>query len=283
MVKSTSKIFLILSLVIVGLLIECNIDLPGLIISNNLDERLLEKSTFNYLTAEKRNITCPDEFSFIVMADSHVENGDIEDLKKIEKAITPDVKFITNLGDISQYGAEEDIEKVMNFYSTLSVPCYPVIGNHDIYAHEGVCNWPVWKKKIGSTRYRVDGGSVTLFVLDSANAYIGKSQIDWLERELKTVEGTVFVLTHSDFFVQDKIKIQQIYDPAERARIMALLRNNNDKCKMLLTGHSHERVEKEFGDVKYISIEDYKSTQAYMLVKVKNGVVSYEFKNANDL
>ncbi|GBU28076.1 hypothetical protein R84B8_01634 [Treponema sp. R8-4-B8] len=337
MVKSASKILLILSLVIIGLTIECNIDMPGLIVSNYLDERLLEKNTFNYLTAEKRNViikvrdpsdpnwntsdrppenpdpndpsalaqTDPYKYSFIIIADTHVE-GSIEDLKKIKPAIKGDVKFLANLGDISQYGAEDDIKDVMEFYDTLDVPCYPVIGNHDIYSHNGLFNWnwPVWKDNIGSTRYRVNGeidtyrlvnnGSgdeenivhteyFTLFVLDSANAFIGKVQIDWLERELKTAKGTVFVLTHSDFFVQDKIKIQQIYDPAERARIMALLHDNNDKCKMLLTGHSHERVEKEFGDVKYISIEDYKSTQAYMIITVGKDGVRYEFKDANKL
>jgi predicted phosphodiesterase len=283
MVKSISKIFLsVLSLAIACFVIGCDyVDLAGLFAANDLDERLVEKNNFKYLTEDERNmksISFPPtgEFSFIVLTDTHVEGGNIEDLKKIENEITATgAKFITILGDITQNGAEEDFKKVFEFTRTLSVPCYPVIGNHDVYFG----NWPHWKEHIGSTRYKVsDGENVTLLVLDSANAFIGKSQVDWLEKELKTAEGTVFVLTHSDLFVQDKIKIQQLYDPAERARIMSLLRDNNDKCKMMLMGHSHEWVQKEYGDIVYISIDDYKSTQKYLLVTVKNGGVSYELR-----
>jgi len=272
MVKTISKILLsIFSLCVVCLIIGCNVDLFGLFASNDLDERLEEKNNFRYLTSDERNTVFPDEFSFIVLTDTHVEDGNTRDLEKIRAEINGDVKFVAILGDITQNGAEKDMKAVTEFTRTLGVPCYPVIGNHDVYFG----NWPVWKKFIGSSRYRINGESVTLFILDSANAFIGKAQVDWLEKELKTAKGKVFVLTHSDFFVQDKIKIQQLYDPAERARIMSILR---DKCSIVLTGHSHERVEKEFGGVKYLSIEDYKSTLTYCLVKVTPTGVSYEFK-----
>jgi len=279
MVKSLSKIFILsLSLTIVFLTMGCDyVDLLGLFASNDLDERLEEKNNFVYLTENERTMTgisLAGGFSFIVLTDTHVEDGNTKDLEKIKNAITDTgAKFVTILGDVTQNGAEEDFKKVFEFTRTLSVPCYPVIGNHDIYFG----NWPQWKKYIGSTRYKVtDGTNVTLFILDSANAFFGKSQIDWLEKEIKTAQGMVFVLTHSDLFVQDKIKIQQLYDPAERARIMSLLHNNNDKCKMMLMGHSHEWVKKEYGDVTYISIDDYKSTQKYLLVTVKDDVVSYK-------
>jgi len=328
MVKSISKIFLLaLSLAIVFFTIGCDyVDLLGLFASSNLDERLMEKDNFVFLKDDERNFKIsvrdpsdpalvtptpdpndpsaldpndPYKYSFIVLTDTHVEKGNINDLKKIESEIKGDVKFVTILGDITQNGAEEDFKAVFNFTRTLKVPCYPVIGNHDVYFG----NWPQWKEHIGSTRYRVNGeidsykvngpaGTpdeeanreivnteyFTLFALDSANAFIGKSQVDWLEKELKTAKGTVFVMTHSDFFVQDKLKIQQLYDPAERARIMTLLRDNNDKCKMMLMGHSHEWVKKEYGDVTYISIDDYKLTQKYLIVTVKDGKVSYKLK-----
>jgi putative phosphoesterase len=275
--KSMLKIFSpVLFLSIISLLTGCNlsVDLLGLFGSNDLEKRLQEKDNFKYLKDDERNLTFPAEFSFIVLTDTHVENGDTRDLEKISAKITEhDAKFVAILGDITQSGEEEDVKNVTEFIRALPVPCYPVIGNHDIYFG----NWPIWKKYIGSTRYRINGGSVTLFILDSANAFIGKEQIDWLEKELKTAQGRVFILTHSDFFVQVKIKIQQLYDPAERARIMSILRDSG-KCDVVLTGHSHERVIKKFGGIEYISIEDYKDTRIYCLVKVTNEGVSYEFK-----
>jgi len=290
MVKSISKIFLsVLSLAVVCLVIGCdlNVDLLGLFGSNDLNERLTEKNNFRYLIDSERNFNyttpVPDPsdpilFSFIVLTDTHVENGDTTDLRKIkDEIINNNARFLVNIGDMSQSGAEQDIQAIIDlFRNEITVPCYPVIGNHDVYFG----NWPVWKENIGSTRYRIngeiDGEFFTLFILDSANAFIGKSQVDWLEDELETANGKVFVFTHSDFFVQDKIKIQQLYDQAERARIMSLLRG---KCDIMFSGHSHERVIKEFGGVTYISIEDYKSTLTYCLVKVTKTGVIYEFKN----
>jgi len=283
MVKSISKIFLVvLSLAILCFTMGCDfVDLAGLFVSHELNERLAAKDNFIYLTEPERNMTTfalnsNGEFSFIVMTDTHIENGNTTDVEKIKVKITEhNAQFVTILGDITQNGAEKDIIAATNFMRSLGVPCYPVLGNHDVYFN----NWSEgWGKHIGSTRYKVtDGTNVTLFILDSANAFFGKSQIDWLEKELKTANGTVFVMTHSDLFVLPKIKIQQLYDPAERARVMTLLHNYDKSSKMMLMGHSHERVEKEFGDVKYISTEDYKDFQVYMLVTVKNGVISREF------
>jgi len=278
MVKSASKIFILfLFSFFACLIISCDyVDLLGLFGSNDLDERLKEKDNFVYLKTQKSVSSVTGTYSFIVMTDTHVENGDIKDLKKIASVITTDVKFIVNLGDISQNGKEEDIKAITDYTKNYSVPYYPVIGNHDIYFG----NWQVWKKYIGSTRYKIEGGDFTLFILDSANAFIGKAQVDWLERELKKVPAgnKVFVFTHSDLFVQDKIKIQQTYDLAERARIMSILQNDG-KCKIVFMGHSHERVEKEFGGIKYVSMEDYKSTLVYCLVEVKPDGVSYKFDN----
>jgi putative phosphoesterase len=276
--KSMSKIFFpVLLAGVICFIIGCdlNVDLLGLFASNDLSERLKEKDNFNYLRDDERNISFPDaqdEFSFIIITDTHVENGNIRDLEKIRaKVIENDAKFVAILGDVTQSGEDKDVKKVTEFMRSLSVPCYPVIGNHDVYFG----NWPVWKKYIGSTRYRINGGSVTLFILDSANAFIGRDQLDWLEKELKTATGRVFVLTHSDLFVNEKIKIQQLYDPAERARIMSMLRG---KCDIMFTGHSHERVIREFGGVVYISIEDYKEMMTYCLVTVTSSGVSYKFK-----
>jgi len=281
MVKKISKFFILfLFLFFACLIISCDyVDLAGLFGSNDLDERLKEKDNFVYLTTERGDLSSVGgSYSFIVMTDTHVENGDITDLKKIAPVITPNnVKFIVNLGDISQNGKEEDIKAVTEYTKTIGVPYYPVIGNHDIYFG----NWSVWKQYIGSTRYRVDGKDFTLFILDSANAFIGNAQVDWLERELENIPAgnKVFVFTHSDFFVQDSIKIQQTYDLAERARIMSILHNKGNGYVFM--GHSHERVEKEFGGIKYVSIEDYKSTLVYCLVKVTSTGVSYEFKSCN--
>ena len=251
----------------------CNVDLLGLFGSTDLNKRLEERNNFRFLIADERNLSFGDEYSFIVLTDTHIEDGNawgLENLKYIVEADSS-IRFAVVTGDITQYGAAQDIKKFIEIARSLNVPCYPVIGNHDIYFG----NWTHWKNMIGSTRYRINGGTATLFILDSANAFFGKSQLDWLEREIKTARGRVFVFSHANIFVESLVDIQQFSDTRERARIVSILRNKGD---IMFMGHLHKRVVNEAGNVQYISIEDYREKRVYCVVSVgKNGIsIRYE-------
>jgi predicted phosphodiesterase len=123
--------------------------------------------------------------------------------------------------------------------------------------------------------YKINGDTATLFMLDSANAYFGKEQLDWLEKELRTARGRVFVFTHFNLFVNGVVNIQQLRDPRERARIIKMLQG---RCDIMFMGHSHRRLIEKFGGVQYINIEDFVSTQIYCLITVTKTTISYEFK-----
>jgi len=255
------------------LLSACTVDFLGFFYSNDLDERLAERDNFKYLLEGQRSLSFGDEYSFIVITDTHIEDGNAFGLEALADVIAADsnIKFVTFLGDITQFGSQKDMNKFIEISKTFNVPCYPVIGNHDIYFG----NWPVWKEHIGSTRYRIDGGNTTLFILDSANAFFGKEQLDWLQKELKNTSGRVFVFTHSNLFVNDLPDIQQLSDMKERARITSILKN---RCDIMFMGHSHERRFNEVGKVKYVNIEDFHGTKVYCLVSVTGAGVTYKFK-----
>jgi len=261
---------------------SCHVDLLGLFGSTDLAKRLRERDNFVFLTDEDRTPSSGfgDEYSFIVLADTHIDGGDAYGLEKLKDKIyeinndgdsANDVKFVVIAGDLTQYGTAQDINTFINIAGAFGVPCYPVIGNHDVYFG----NWPEWKKLIGSTCYRIDGGDTTLFILDSANSWFGKDQLDWLEKELKNVSGKVFVFTHTNFFVESPLELQHITDIKERSRFISILRN---KCDIMFMGHSHKRVISEAGNVRYVNIEDFKGTKVYCLVTVTNSGVSYKFE-----
>jgi len=251
----------------------CTVDLLGLFGSTGLSERFAERNNFKFLLPEKRSITLGDEFSFIVLSDTHIENGDAFGLEKLAAEIAADteIKFAIIIGDITQCAYEKDIKKFIEIAGLMGVPCYPVIGNHDIYFN----NWENWKKHIGSTCYRIDGGGATLFILDSANAYFGKAQLDWLERELKSAKGRVFAFTHTNFFVESPTDIQQVTDARERARVFSILRN---RCDVMFSGHLHKRIETEAGGVKFIAIEDFRHAKTYCRVTVSSSGISYRYE-----
>jgi predicted phosphodiesterase len=272
MVKKLTKIIfsiLLLSVILTG----CNIDFLGFFVSNDLDERLAAKDNLKYIDSKgwgTLNLTDPDNYSFIVLTDTHIEDGDAFGLEKIAGVISNDVEFVIILGDITQYGTTQDIKKFIEIADSFEVPCFPVIGNHDVYFD----NWSNWNNLIGSTNYKITGNGINLFILDSANSFFGKQQLDWLEKEIKTSTGKVFVFTHSPLFVTGPANMQQITDTRERARVVSILRN---KCDIMFMGHSHKRYENKAGGVQYTAIEDFRSKDVYCLVTVKDSKASYEF------
>jgi len=254
--------------------VSCNVDLFGLLTSTDLDERLKEKNNFKFLSGEDRTAAVlGDEYSFIVITDIHTEGGNANGLEKIQTVIegNTEIKFAVFCGDLTQNGSEQDVKKILEIARSLAIPVYPVIGNHDIYSG----NWSVWKKLIGSTSYRVKRGGADLFILDSANSFLGKQQLDWLANELKSSHGRVFVFSHHNLFVGSAVNIQQQADTRERARLISLLKG---KCDMMFTGHSHKRLIKEAGGTLYVNIEDFISNKTYCLVKVSKTGISYDFK-----
>ena len=252
----------------------CNIDLLGLFGSTDLNDRLAERNNFIFLTEDKRTLSPGDEYSFIVLTDTHIENGNAHGLEKIKNVIEgsyENIEFVVIVGDITQYGSAQDLQLFIDIADSFELPCYPVIGNHDIF----FSNWPEWKKMIGSTSYRINGDEITLFIMDSANAYFGNDQLNWLERELKSASGRIFVFSHANLFVNNLTEIQQFTDTKERARIISILR---DKCDIMFMGHSHQGSINKAGNVLYIGMEDFKSKKTYCIVSVSITGVSYKFE-----
>ncbi|MCL2765383.1 MAG: metallophosphoesterase [Treponema sp.] len=242
--------------------------------ANDLDERLKYKDTFIFLKKpEHRTPALGNEYSFIVLADIHMEGGSLESIKELKNIIIPEqVKFVVVLGDITNNHSENDLLLFLETVSEFDVPFYPVIGNYDIL----FSNWDVWKEHIGSTRYRITGDTASLFILDSANSFFGKEQLDWLEREIRNTQGNTFVFTHSALFASGLADIHLLSDIKERARIVSILRN---RCNIMFTGHLHKRVLNHTGGVQFISIEDFKRHNVYCLVNVKDYDVTFSFKS----
>lgn len=191
---------------------SCSVDLFGLFASSDLDIRFEDRNTFHLLSEEDRALSLPleAEYSFVVLTDTHIEDGDDQGLGRLIGVIDrdgagTDDQFVVITGDITQNGKRKDWECFISFVEELKekkeIPCYPVLGNHDIYFN----NWHNWRDLIGSSCYRVGapGSGTTLFIMDSANASFGFRQLDWLEQELEKTSGHVFLFTHVNFFVKD--------------------------------------------------------------------------------
>jgi predicted phosphodiesterase len=264
---------------IIGFL-GCNYDFAGIFASSDLDDRLKERDNFVFLANNNwKRLTLSADYSFIVVTDIHIQNGEtygIEGLRSVIEEPANNVKFMVVLGDITQNGSKGDLELFLNMVvNRFGIPCYPVIGNHDVYSG----GWSAWRELIGSTNYRVDGGSVTLLVMDSANLFLGKAQTDWLERELSGAAGHIFVFTHANLFAPNMEDPQQMTDINERARLASILRN---RCDAMFMGHVHEWMIDNAGGVKYITVDAFhaiaNTNKSYCLVTVNGSNVRYGYK-----
>ena len=216
-----------------------------------------------------------ETYSFIVLADLHINiKEDAEKFANIKSKLIPGDRFIVIAGDITTEGTREQIQYYLNAVNDIGLPCYPVIGNHDIHTERG----KAWKELIGSTIYRIDSPGTSLFILDNANAAFGYEQLDWLERELGSAEKNTFVFAHQNFFIDSSPPdFEQVSDIRERAMVMSLLEN---RCDVMFMGHLHKRIIKEFNGVNYIVLDKYEQNsgiESFCRVHVSKTGISWEF------
>jgi len=279
-VRRYKKIILLIILSALIFLAGCAYDFLGFFASSDLDGRLKARDKFVLLDGNNwRSMMLGGDYSFIVVTDIHIQDGEtygFEGLKSVIEDPVNNIRFMVVLGDITQNGSRGDLKLFIDIaVNKFGVPCYPVIGNHDLYSG----GWRVWRELIGSTNYRIDGGGVTLLIMDSANLFLGKRQMDWLEREIRSASGRVFVFTHANLFTTHIEDPQQMTGINERARVASILK---DKCEAMFTGHVHEWYTNDIGRVKYITVDAYHATvntnRSYCLVHVNGDNIRYEYK-----
>jgi len=258
----------------------------GLIGSTDLDIRLKDKNTFNFLHDDDLNIKLPDEYSFVVLSDPHI-TSDFRGLENIASIFIGTDKFIVVDGDISDNGDREYLQKFIDAFKDLKspngerVPCYPALGNHDIFSG----NWEAWRKLIGSSCYTAGGAdsSTLLIVLDSASAFLGAYQLDFLDAELARGFRRKFIFTHTSLFINPEVDVSQLTDWTdinERAKFVKIA---SGRASAVIMGHLHIRVEKEAGGVPYIALDAWKDGRTFLRVFVSNSGIRYEFKTSGQL
>jgi predicted phosphodiesterase len=255
-------------------LVSCELDVAGFVNSLDLTERLDSCDTFHFVKTAWRNLTLPNDYNFIVTTDNHIIGRDAHGLENLKTKLGT-AEFVVMLGDITQSGTQTEVNRFVEIANELGVPCYPTIGNHDIFFN----NWPVWRDTIGSTRYRIDSNNTTLLFLDTANAFLGEEQIDWLKNELKTEKQNIFVFSHDNLF-SDALPVvwqQRFTHNIERAEFVSILVNGNSDA--YFSGHIHKRIINTIRNTNFITIEAFITTQNYCRVYVNNGNISWDFEH----
>jgi predicted phosphodiesterase len=263
---------LVFAAIAAAFLASCNSNIPwtNLLFSNDIDTRAQSMNDFPFFDADSPpplSLSADGIYSFIVVSDTHFGRTTQADIAGLAARLG-DASFVVVNGDITNKGDPDELDCFLSFAAALlPVPCYPVIGNHDIF-YDG---WANWKNHIGSTIYRVDanGGAATLLFLDSANTFLGDRQLNWLAGELSASAGRVFVFSHVNLFA---INLDNYAQLNERPRLLSILK---DKAAAMFMGHSHQHNETHIAGTLYLTVASFVDYRAFYRVNVTPAAVTW--------
>ena len=161
----------------------------------------------------------------------------------------PDVVLIT--GDLTNDGDLQTYQALADMLTTLSLPCYPIPGNHD--DRELIrAVFPDIKalSASGPLCYAIDDWPVRIVALDSlvdGKPYgrLGEEQLDWLARTLEADRGkpTLVMLHHPPF----KTGIGHMdWSMLRDADAFAAVIEQHPQVERVLAGHVHRAVQVRF-------------------------------------
>ena len=146
---------------------------------------------------------------FVHLSDTHVGSSTgADDLRKTVNDINKDssIQFIVISGDITEFGADNEIQLAKQILDSLNKPWHIIPGNHDGNWSESGAN--TFKQVFGrETFFFIAGQYVFLGTHCGPNMRMGPGQIPrenivWLDSALKTIADStpiIFILGLSDF------------------------------------------------------------------------------------
>lgn len=158
------------------------------------------------------------------------------------------------LGDFA-YPNEKN-KTIIDLFNSSSRQVLHVIGNHDTDSgHTKQHCLKIWG--IPSPYYVAKVDYLNLIVLDGNEkgsptykggyaSYIGKTQKDWLEVQLNSLEGPCVVISHQPLAGPDEI------DNAEEIR--RVLSSHTDKVLLAINGHTHIDALVEIDHIQYLHV-----------------------------
>jgi len=161
-------------------------------------------------------LSFPADFKFIVLGDSQFNNTDIfENMTKEVELLKP--VFVIQVGDMIHgltYDKEELREEWVRFkkqISPLTMPFYPVPGNHDVGTQESEEVYgEIWGQDKYYYSWDYENNHFIILDTDYKIQYntIDDEQIEWLKKDLeehKNVDN-IFIFLHRAIFIEAKDK-----------------------------------------------------------------------------
>ncbi|RYE93563.1 MAG: metallophosphoesterase [Myxococcales bacterium] len=129
----------------------------------------------------------PGRYRFGVLSDVQEAIDRVGDVHRKINA-TPDVRFVLGIGDLTQRGGRDEMERFQSELEALEVPYFATLGNHELGA-----NPPVYYELVGRGNSHFVYRGVHYSLLDSASATIDPEAYEWLDGWLEQGRDSVHI------------------------------------------------------------------------------------------
>ncbi|MCJ8209235.1 PQQ-binding-like beta-propeller repeat protein [Mucilaginibacter sp. RS28] len=216
-------------------------------------------------------------FKFAHVSDTHIGNHTAaEDLRRTVADINKndEIKFVVITGDITEFGADDEIKLAKQILDSLNKKWYIIPGNHDANWSESGSN--TFKKVFGAETFAFNyGGYLFAGVSSGPNMRMGPGQVPrehivWLDSVLAhtSPETPVVYLNH---YPQDSAQ-NNWYN------VMDALKKKN--VQLILCGHGHNNHKYNFEGVPGVmgrsNLRAKDSIGGYNIVTFSNGKATFE-------
>src|SRR5215204_1010695 len=221
-----------------------------------------------------------ERLKFVHLSDTHVGSSTgADDLRKTVNDINQDssIQFIVISGDITEFGADNEIQLAKQILDSFNKRWYIIPGNHDGNWSESGAN--TFKKVFGSETFFFKAGKyVFLGTHCGPNMRMGPGQIPrenivWLDSVLKTVVDSTPII-YLNHYPQDS-SLNNWFEVIDR------LKTKN--VQLILCGHGHANRRLNFEGIPAVmgrsNLRARNSVGAYNVVTIKDGVATFEEKN----
>ncbi|GEM_PF-813679 len=143
---------------------------------------------------------------FAVMADSHNNNGNLA--KALQMSKKEGAKFVIGLGDYTDVGTTDELQKAKEVFASSGLPYYVTAGDHDLWdaRDKGHSSTERFSQVFGSSFQSFSDSNIRFILLFNSDNYEGVDSLQrvWLKEALEAPEAKeskrIFVFLHEPLY-----------------------------------------------------------------------------------
>jgi len=221
---------------------------------------------------------------FIHITDTHI--GSANGLKNLNSFIQlmrnfpekPD--FIIHTGDVTEFGGEEEFRAYSQAISSLNIPFYHTLGNHDVRWNGA--GWLLGEKYLPNYKrnYAFTNQGITFIALDSSFPFsqyglIDPSQLAWLKDTLAKIpsEQPIIIFFHHPIMPSRNFLIG-------KDALLEILRPYN--VVLFITGHGHSNQTWQVDGINSIMTKGLMDANTcFRFIKIRNDTIEISTYDLN--